>query len=241
VAKGFYTDKDGKVRPINGSSSGGAKKLVVAAGLVTVVGTSGAMSLGGGGAAFEGADAAADALTGNTAGDVVDSLPGRNPATRKAEARTSAERGKSNEAWSRMRLKQLKRKAEKDLRCLINSTGQIREFFLRTPCTSLDRLLLAVGDGQGNAAVISVAWVGFRTKRDVESFKRLEDVHGNGDITPEGAGLLGLAGIHFTAHHYHCRPNGKTAIVAEAETATGHFADTTLDAIAEIATYLPQP
>jgi hypothetical protein len=102
-------------------------------------------------------------------------------------------------------------------------------------------VIFAVGDGHGDAAAISVAWVGFRTKRDAESFKRLEDVHGNGDVTPLGGSLLRLTGLRFTADHYHSKPTGKMIVVAEAETVTGHLDNATLDAAAEVASYLPRP
>ena len=58
------------------------------------------------------------------------------------------------------------------------------------PCNSLDRTLFAIGDEQGNVAVVSVAWVGFRNRRDAGEFKKLIDVHGTGDITPLATPLL---------------------------------------------------
>ncbi|WP_167976596.1 hypothetical protein [Lentzea indica] len=40
---------------------------------------------------------------------------------------------------------------------------------------------------------MSVAWVGFRNRRDAGEFKKLIDVHGTGDITPLATPLLDLA------------------------------------------------
>jgi hypothetical protein len=214
--------------------------LVVAGALAAVVGGAGGLTLGGGAALGNGAGAAADSLAGNLAGDVVDSLPGRNLSTRKAEAKKSAQRGKNDEAFSRLKLKQLNKTARQEFECLVNSTGKVREFLGHTPCTSLDRALYTVGDGHGNAAVISVARVGFRTKADAAAFERVERVQNSGDITPLGGAPLGLAHVHFTGHHYHARQDRMKIVIAETETVAGHLDDATLDALAEVSTYLPQ-
>ena len=236
----FRTRPDGSKYPIT-PKGGGVKMLVWAGVLLAVVGGAGGLTLGGGAALGDSAGAAADSLPGNLAGDVADSLPGRNLSTRKAEGKKSAQRGKTDEAFSRLKLKQLKKTAKRDFECLINATGKVREFLAHTRCTSLDRVLYAVGDGHGNAAVISVAWVGFRTKADAAAFEHVERVQNSGDITPLGGALLGLAHVHFTGHHYQSRPNGTKMVIAETDTATGHFDDATLDALAEVSAYLPQP
>lgn len=214
--------------------------LVAAGALMVVVGGAGGLTLGGGAALGNGAGAAADSLPGNLAGDVVDSLPGRDLSTRRAEGRKSAQRGRTDEAFSRLKLKRLKRIARQDAECLVNSTGKVREFLAHTRCTSLDRMLYAVGDGHGNAAVISVARVGFRTRADATAFERVERVQNNGDITPLAGALLGLAHVHFTGHHYHARPDGTVLVIAETEAVTGHLDDATLDALAEVSAYLPR-
>jgi hypothetical protein len=117
----------------------------------------------------------------------------------------------------------------------------VREFFARTPCTSLDRVRFGVGDDQGNSVVVSVAWVGFHTRSDAREFKRLDDVHGTGNVTPLASTLLGWADISFTGHHYQSRPDGKTTVIAEAEPATGQVSDEVLDAVADVAVLLPRP
>ncbi len=145
--------------------------------VIALVGGGAADGLGAGGAGA--ATGAGDALPGNFAGDVVDSLPGRDLGTRRAEARRSAQRGRTAEAWSRLRLKQLARRiehsAERRLDCVAAATGEVREFLKRTPCTSLDRVLLTVGDGHGNAAIVSVVRIGFRTSEQARAFKEIED------------------------------------------------------------------
>jgi hypothetical protein len=183
-------------------------------------------------------------LPGNLAGDVVDTLPGRDLGTRRAEARRSARQGRSQEAWSRLRLKQLTRRLAhqlgQELNCVAAATGEVRAFLLRTPCTSLDGLLLTVGDGHGNAAVVSVVRVGFRTTAQAEAFQRIEDIPGSGDIRPiDVAAALQLTNVRLTTHHYHSRRVGSSIVVAEADTATGHLDGRLLDAIADVASYLP--
>ncbi|ONI81695.1 hypothetical protein ALI144C_19420 [Actinosynnema sp. ALI-1.44] len=178
-------------------------------------------------------------MAGNSGG-AVDSLPGRSLNTRRAEGRESAKRGRSDEAWSRVKFKQLKRKVEREMNCIAAATDQVREFLTKTPCTSMRGVVLAVGDGHGNAAVVTVVRVGFKTKAHAREFKEVEDVHGSGDIRPLGiTAALGLADVKMTGLHYHARPDGTAMIVAEADTATGHVDGGTLDALADIASYLP--
>lgn len=94
--------------------------------------------------------------------------------------------------------------------------------------------LFGINDDQGNSIVVSVTWVGFYTRGDAREFKRLDDVHGSGNVTPLVSTLLGLADISFTGHHYQSRPNSKTTIIAEAEPTTGHVSDEVLDAVAKV-------
>jgi hypothetical protein len=220
---------------------GGKGKGVVAAVGVAVLVAGGA----GAGGAFGGAagEAGAGTFAGNTAGDVLDSLPGRSLKTRRAEGRESAKRGKSSEAWSNLRFKELKRavrKLEREADCVAAATERVRDFLAKTPCTSLDRMLLAVGDGHGNAAVISVVRVGFRSKAQAREFEKVEAVQGSGDVRPlEIAAVLGVAGVRMTGLHYQARPDGYGMVVAEADTATGRVDTATLDALADVAAYLP--
>ena len=43
----------------------------------------------------------------------------------------------------------------------------------------------------------------------------------------------------MTAEHYQSRLDGRSVVVAEAETATGQVDAATLDAVADVASYLP--
>ncbi|SEF22053.1 hypothetical protein SAMN05421837_1011217 [Amycolatopsis pretoriensis] len=229
---GRWITKDGKRIYIRGKGTG----TVVAAAVGLAVAGGGAGAFGG----AAGGGGAAEALPGNAAGDVVDSLPGRSLKTRRAEARESAKRGKADEAWSRLKLKELKRVARHEGDCLAAATDRVRDFLVTTPCTSLDRMLLAVGDGHGNAAVISVVRVGFRSAKQAAAFEKVEAIQGSGDVRPlEIAAVLGVAGVRMTGLHYEPRPDGHAMVVAEADTATGHVGGDTLDALADVAAYLP--
>ncbi|MFL6145136.1 MAG: hypothetical protein ACJ72N_25130 [Labedaea sp.] len=214
-----------------GGAGGGSDKGGVS-GAAVVVAVAGVLAVGGAGfAGLEGATV--------SSGGAAESLTGPNLAVRKAEGQKSARKGEAKQAWQKMGMRELKKTVKQDISCLAHSHGKVREFFLRTPCTSLDRILLAVGDGQGNTMLVSVVWVGFRTKTQAADFKRVEDVPGSGDITPLGASLLTMTEIRFTGNHYKPRLDGKTLVIAETETATGHFGEDVLDAVADVAVYLP--
>lgn len=221
---------------------GGARMLLAAGALVAVVGAGGGLSLGFGGGL--GVGAAGEGIAGNLAGDGTDSLSGRDLATRRSEGRKSAQRGKTSETWSRLGVKELKRVVRQEIKqakCAAAATGKVREFLARTPCTSLQRVLWALGDGHGNAAIVSVAWVGFRTRADAEAFERVERVQGSGDIEPLGGALLELKDISFTGHHFGAHRERSIMAIAEVETAAGHLDVATLDTIADVSAWLPRP
>jgi hypothetical protein len=140
-----------------------------------------------------------------------DSASGRNLEQRKNESKKSAREGKADEAWSRMGMRTLKKTVERDLKCLAASTGRVRDFFFRTPCKSLDRILLAVGDSTGNSAVISLVWAPRPRRRSLHR-----------PPLP-------------------IRRDGTTIVIAETERAAGHVDAQVLDALAEVAVWLPRP
>lgn len=181
--------------------------------------------------------------TGGTATETgtASSLNAKDLAKRTNESKKSARSGKTDEALNRMGMRALKKTLKRDLKCVAASTDQVRDFFLRTPCKSLNRILLAVGDTAGNSAVISVAWTSFANRTDADAFENLEAVQGSGDITPLAGTLLGLTGVHFTGHHYQSHRDGTKVVIAETETLGGHVDDEVLDALAEVAVWLPKP
>lgn len=224
MANGIYTDEQGRIRSFSGKKGGAG--TVVAAG-VLVLGLVGSAGVAGGGAVFGSSAGGSAGSSGVTA--------------RKLDGQKAAKRGDRDGAWQRLGMRRLNDRWQRQAECLSASHGEVRQFFAHTPCTSLDRVVIAVGDGAGNNAVVSVAWVGFRNTRDLRAFKRIEDRHGSGDIHPLGASLLGLADIRFTGDNYGTDVNGTTITVAEAEPAAGHVDRETLDALAEVAAYLPRP
>ncbi|MCX2953067.1 hypothetical protein [Lentzea sp. NEAU-D7] len=215
-------------RRIGGAGGGsdpgtGKAGAVVAAGVLAVSLTAGGgLSLGGG------------------ASTTVAESAGVNLTRAKSEGRKSARNGDADGAWRQLNMRTLKRTAKPALECVSHSFGQVRDHFVRNPCRSLDRTLFAVGDDRGNVAVVSVAWVGFRNRRDAGEFKRLIDVHGTGDISPLATPLLGLADIRFTGLNYHSRTDGTTVVIAETESASGRVSRETLDAMADMASWLPR-
>ncbi|MEU3649189.1 hypothetical protein AB0E59_37840 [Lentzea sp. NPDC034063] len=209
-----------------GGSDPGAGKAgaVVVAGVLamSVAAGTGGLSVGGGASTV-----------------AVDSA-GVNLTRARSEGKKSARNGDADGAWRQMNMRTLKRTAKPALECVSHSFGQVRDHFVRNPCKSLDRTLFAVGDGRGNVAVVSVAWVGFRNRRDAGEFKKLIDVHGTGDVTPLATPLLDLADVRFTGLHYQSRSDGGTVVIAETESVSGQVSGETLDAMADIASWLPR-
>ncbi len=208
-----------------GGSDPGAGKAgaVVAAGVLAVSVAAGGGLAAGGGASTVAVDSASVNLT-----------------KARSEGRKSARNGDADGAWRKLNMRTLKRTAKPALECVSHSFGQVRDHLVRNPCRSLDRTLFAVGDDRGNVAVVSVAWVGFRNRRDAGEFKTLIDVHGTGDITPLGAPLLGLADVRFSGLHYQSRSDGSTVVIAETESAAGQVSGEVLDAVADVASWLPR-
>ncbi|NUT47513.1 MAG: hypothetical protein HOV94_09435 [Saccharothrix sp.] len=160
---------------------------------------------------------------------------------RKWDAKRTARGGDAEGALRHLGVTVTKQAVKQELDCLDNSHGQVRDFFARTPCTSLDRLLVAVADQAGNAAVVSVVWVTFPGRNQARQFDRVIDVAGSGDVQPLSGGVLGLAEIRFTAAHYSSEIRDTTIAIAESEPTTGRVEPDLLDALAEVASQLPRP
>jgi hypothetical protein len=149
-----------------------------------------------------------------------------------------ARQGRSQQAWAKMGWKQLERKAERALKCAAASYGEVQEFFFRTPCRSLDRMLFALADEKGNTFTISVSWVRMDSARDAERLKQLADTDGTGNVSPLGAVAV-QAG--FTGKYYGSDRRGALAVIAEAASGRGKPDGDEMDAAAEIAVLLPPP
>lgn len=226
-----WITKNGKRIPLNGGGKGAG--VVVAAGALAIgltAGTGGLTTLSGGSSLMSEAGAQQGAGSGGSP----------QLRARKSEGQKSARKGDAEAAWQRLGVKQLKRTARQQAECVAASFGQIRDFFTRTRCTSLERALFLLTDGAGNIAVLSVAWVGLPSARDADRFESVMKIHGSGDIYPLGSSALGLADIHFTGERYGSDRDGKNVTIAETELVSGYIDNDTLDAIAEVSAYLPR-
>lgn len=192
-------------------------------GVATIAAMSGGGFVGAGGAGFGGGSGASSILRAKTARG-------------KADART----GNSARAWQRMGMRQLRRQADRATNCAARSYGDVRQFFARQPCRSLQRVLLMVGDGDG-MMVVSISWVRMPTVGTAERLKSLADVDGTGNVSPIGLPALTAGGIEFTGMHYASRRGGTLAVIAEVEPAKGRPDDRTMDAVAEVAAEFPPP
>lgn len=231
---GFFTDPQGRVRPISGKKSGAGAVVagVAALGVFASGGGVGAVGAGTGAVGTAAEVGVGSVRLGGSSGQL---------RARKSEGRKAARREGPEGAWQRMGLRQVKRTARQQAECVAASFGQVRQFFTTHRCTHLERVLFAVADETGNTAVVSVAWVGLGGTRDAREFQNLMDVHGSGDITPLGAALLELGHVEFTGLRYGSDRDGAAVTIAEAENAPGgRFDHDSLDAIAEVAAYLPR-
>jgi hypothetical protein len=150
--------------------------------------------------------------------------------------------GDPDEMWRDTGLRVVDRAARADDECVSHSFGQVRELLTATPCVALDRVLFTVTDDEGGTAVVLVAWIEFRDRDEAREFKRVEDIHGTGDITPLAGALLQVEDVPFTALNYDSDVlDGLTVVVAEAENVAGGFTAEYLDDIAGIAVRTPRP
>jgi hypothetical protein len=153
--------------------------------------------------------------------------------------RQEAKQGNDAEALARLGLKEIKSDLRRELRCAVQSHGQVQQYFLEHPCDSLNQLLFAASDTQGNVLIASVVWVKMPSNTSAAQLKRIEDTFGSGDVTPLGTEVLGLGGIHFTGRHYRARLDGPLMVIAETEPVRGRPSDTLLDQVAAVADVLP--
>ena len=207
-------------RRIGGAGGGSDKGSGGGGGAVAAAVLAGAIAVSGAGAA-------------TSAGTVLDSAAAvQRIHVNTTKAKKPASRGHEGEAWRQMALKPIKQ-------CVVHSHGQVREFFIHTPCHSLQRRLLALADEQGNIIAVSIAWVRMPSMSSAREFKRLIDIYGTGDVSPLASELLGLGGIRFTGQHYDSRIARTIVVVAETEPAGGKPRTELLNDIAEVAALLP--
>ncbi|AXX32487.1 hypothetical protein APASM_5122 [Actinosynnema pretiosum subsp. pretiosum] len=125
--------------------------------------------------------------------------------------------------------------------CAAVMFGEVRQVAADRACRSITRTLLVVSDGKGTSAAVAVSWVEFGQRRDAREFRRVEDVHGTGDITPLPGATAGVRDVAFSALHYTSALNASTVIVAEAEPLEGAPGDDLLREITGVAVLLDRP
>lgn len=223
---GFFTDKNGVVHPINnrGSKKGGGGGAAVAA-----VALAGLAAAGGGFTSASPVGEAAESVVQKTISDKVEN------------AKRTARQGKDEESWVRLGLKELKKATRADLDCVVNSSGQVRQFFIRTPCRSLKRWLVPFVDTHGDIIVLSIAWLEMYDDDNADRLKRLDDTYGTGSVLALPDEVAGLIGIRFPGQHYDSRQEGSLVVIAEATAGTGHPDVALMDGVAHVAKELPAP
>lgn len=201
---------------------------------VLAVGTVSAVAMSGsGGAAASSSGAGAGGVAAESA-----SLPG-NFAARVSKGKKSARKGKVDDAWRDLNVRELKGQAKKALDCAVNSYGQVTQFFLRNPCKSLDRKLFTLADAAGNTFVVSVSWVRMRDRGDVGDLKALIDTDGTGSVAPLGFAVLKNQGVRYTGTPFESRPKGNLLVVAEGAVVSGKLDPALVEAAVQVAVELP--
>jgi hypothetical protein len=147
-----------------------------------------------------------------------------------------------DDIWSDTGLRVVDRATRSDGECAPHSFGQVRELLSATPCVALDRMLFTLSDDEGGTIVVFVAWVEFDDRDKAREFKRVEDVHGTGDITPLSGSLLQIEDVPFSALNYDSDVlDDVTVVLAETEAVSGGFTAGYLDDIAGVAVLTPRP
>lgn len=175
------------------------------------------------------------------AGGAVESVVGQSIQARITSSSNAARRGQYREAWRRMGLRAISREINRELQCAVHSYGQVREFFLRTPCRSLQRTLLVITDADGDTAVVSIAWVRMGNASRAARLQQLVDTDGTGNVSPIASAVLEARGVQFTGEHYASRRTGSLVVIAEAAPDTGQPDAEVLDAAAQVAVVFPSP
>ncbi|HWC79966.1 MAG TPA: hypothetical protein VG756_08390 [Pseudonocardiaceae bacterium] len=187
------------------------------------------------------AAAAGGADASGSIGAALDAAGSQSADAQRSSAEQPARDGDETEAWRRLGLKETKKWLEQRLRCAVQSYGQVQQFFLGTPCTSMDQRMVVLGDPHGNLIVVSVVWVKMGSASDADRLLKLENTYGTGDVTPVATEALELAGLRFTAQHYASRIDGSLVVIAETEPVHGNPAATLLNDAAKIAVLFPPP
>lgn len=218
----FRTRSDGTVYPLNGKTRK-VGSVALAIGVSTALGmSSGTIGLGSVG----------------TGGGAQLSATLRPNVTK---ARTAAAKGQRAKAWRKIKLRKTKRRIRLHQSCVAHSYGQVRSFFVTSPCRSLRRMKFWLEDGAGNSMVVSVAWVRMPATSSAVALKRIVDTHGTGNVAPIAMRAMQAHGIAITGDNYASRRSRQLVVIAEAERTAGHPGEQTLDTTAFVASRFPRP
>ncbi|GAA3840841.1 hypothetical protein GCM10022243_03990 [Saccharothrix violaceirubra] len=149
--------------------------------------------------------------------------------------------GSVDDAWQGLGLKIVRKASHHDPACPPHTFGEVNQLMATMPCVSLSRTLMTLADDKGTTIVVHIAWVEYGTRAGAREFKRIEDIHGTGDVSPLPGATIGIADVRFTAHHYDSTINGTTTVTAEAEPLTGQPDDRLLEDVTRIAVLEPRP
>lgn len=221
MAKQKFRMINGKPTPI--TPKGGA--ILAATVLVGGIALAGGGSLGGAG----------------SVGTAPEAVGGHALRAQTAKGKSAARKGRYDTAWRRMELQTIKRTTKRAATCAANSYGQVREFFFRAPCRSLDRTLLAIDDGAGGTFVVSIAWVRMRSPAASAELKALADADGTGNVSAIGSDALNLAEVRFTGVYYESKRRGAVTVISEVEPVSGSPDPATMHAATEVAVEFPKP
>jgi hypothetical protein len=148
---GFYTDDQGRVRPITRRKG---------AGVLIAIGVAVALGAGGAGAA-----------TAVSAGSTNSSAASRAQPKTQAKPRV-ARLNDIKKRLERAGLRAVIKNSRTDTDCAANSYGQVREFFREHACNALVRALIEVRDGRA-VALVAVAIVDMPDEQGAIALKRL--------------------------------------------------------------------
>lgn len=194
--------------------------------------------------AVGGGSIGAGSLAGGTAAEVAEAsgpLNASRGGTRGTREDLRRDRTREDSFRKRLRVKRFRERVDRNASCAAHAFGQVREFFLRRPCKSLDRLIAFLADADGNEVALSVVWVRMPSTKRAGEFKSLQDIHGSGDIRPLAATVLGAKDIKFDGTHYGSDQDGALVTFAETTAIRGTPGDKWLRDIATLAALLPAP
>jgi hypothetical protein len=174
-----------------------------------------------------------------------DAEPGDTPSEEQstngvAQSKQAAQSGRADDAWRALNLRTVQRRnAEPAVDCVSNSYGQVRDFFLRTPCRALDRTLFTLADPAGNTVVVAVSWVRLHDQDAVGRLKSLIDTNGTGSVTQLDVATLRAQGVRFTGTPFQSRQQQDLLVVAEGAVVTGQPDPELFATVVDIAVELP--